>query len=98
MSEQNQMAISPITAGLVGAGIGATNYWVGIGAKPAEGYRNTKELLTLDKDKFEALAKKINESDNAEAKAEFQKLADGRVTVSEAGDTLIKEQAQAKKV
>ncbi len=96
MSEQNQLAISPVAAGLTGAAIGASNYWLGIGAKPAEGYRNTKELLTLEKDKFEALAKTVAEKGDDAAKAEFKKLEDGRVTVSKAGDTLIKEQADAK--
>lgn len=96
MSEQNQLAISPVAAGLTGAAIGASNYWLGIGAKPAEGYRNPKELLTLEKDKFEALAKTVAEKGDDAAKAEFKKLEDGRVTVSKAGDTLIKEQQTAK--
>ncbi len=98
MSEQNQMAISPVTAGLTGAVVGGVgNYFLKVGAKPQEGYRDAKELLTLEKDKFEALKKEIDESDNADAKAEFKKLEDGRVTVSEAGDTLVKEQATARK-
>lgn len=98
MSEQNSMAISPVTAGLTGAAIGGIgNYFMGVGAKPEKGYKDAKELLTLENDKFEALKKKINDSDNADAKAEFKKLEDGRVTVSTAGDTLVKEQATARK-
>lgn len=98
MSEQNSMAISPVTAGLTGAQIGGIgNYFMGVGAKPEKGYKDVKELLTLENDKFEALKKKINDSDNADAKAEFKKLEDGRVTVSTAGDTLVKEQATARK-
>ncbi len=97
MSEQNQMAISPVTAGLVGAVAGGgINYFAKIGAKPQEGYRTTQELLTLENDKFEALKQDIEASDNTEAKAEFKKLEDGRTTVSEAGDTLVKEQAKAR--
>lgn len=98
MSEQNQMAISPVTAGLAGAAIGGIgNYVIGVGAKPEKGYKDVKELLTLENDKFEALKKKIEDSDNADAKAEFKKLEDGRVTVSKAGDTLVKEQADARR-
>lgn len=98
MSEQNSMAISPVTAGLTGAAIGGFgNYFMGVGAKPEKGYQDVKELLTLENDKFEALKKKIEDSDNADAKAEFKKLEDGRTTVSSAGDALVKEQADAKK-
>ncbi len=98
MSEQNSMAISPVTAGLAGAAIGGIgNYFMGVGAKPEKGYKDVKELLTLENDKFEALKKKIEDSDNADAKAEFKKLEDGRVTVSKAGDTLVKEQADARR-
>ncbi len=98
MSEQNSMAISPVTAGLTGAAIGGIgNYFMGVGAKPEKGYKDVKELLTLENDKFEALKKKIEDSDNADAKAEFKKLEDGRVTVSKAGDTLVKEQADARR-
>lgn len=98
MSEQNSMAISPVTAGLAGAAIGGIgNYVIGVGAKPEKGYKDVKELLTLENDKFEALKKKIEDSDNADAKAEFKKLEDGRVTVSKAGDTLVKEQADARR-
>ncbi len=98
MSEQNSMAISPVTAGLAGAAIGGIgNYFMGVGAKPEKGYKDVKELLTLENDKFEALKNKIEDSDNADAKAEFKKLEDGRVTVSKAGDTLVKEQADARR-
>ena len=98
MSEQNSMAISPVTAGLAGAAIGGIgNYVIGVGAKPEKGYKDVKELLTLENDKFEALKTKIEDSDNADAKAEFKKLEDGRVTVSKAGDTLVKEQADARR-
>ncbi len=97
MSEQNSMAISPVTAGLAGAIGGIGNYVIGVGAKPEKGYKDVKELLTLENDKFEALKKKIEDSDNADAKAEFKKLEDGRVTVSKAGDTLVKEQADARR-
>ena len=96
MSEQNQLAISPVTAGLTGAAIGGVgNYFLGVGAKPQKGYGTTKELLTLEKDKFEALAKTVEEKGDDAAKAEFKKLADGRVTVSAAGDALVKEQKTA---
>ena len=98
MSEQNQMAISPVTAGLTGAAIGGIgNYFLGVGAAPKKGYKDAKELLTLEPDKFEKLKKEIDASDNAEAKAEFQKLEEGRVTVSRAGDTLETTKAEAKK-
>ena len=97
MSEQNQLAISPVAAGLTGAAIGGVgNYFLGVGAKPAKGYGSTKELLTLEKDKFEALAKAVEEKGDDAAKAEFKKLADGRVTVSEAGDALVREQANTR--
>ncbi|MCM1010016.1 MAG: hypothetical protein NC390_03935 [Fusobacterium sp.] len=96
MSEQNQMAISPVTAGLVGAGVGATNYFVGIGAKPKEGYRNTTELLNLKDDEFKKLADKIEKDGDDAAKTEFKKLQDGRTTVSSAGDALITEQANTR--
>lgn len=98
MSEQNQMAISPVTAGLTGAAIGGVgNYFLGVGAAPKKGYKDTKELLTLENDKFEELKKKIDASDNTDAKTEFKKLEDGRKIVSSAGDTLEKEQATARK-
>ncbi len=98
MSEQNSMAISPVTAGLAGAAIGGVgNYFLDVGAKPEKGYRDTKELLTLPNDKFEALKKKIDDSDNDGAKTEFKKLEDGRVTVTAAGDELVKSQNEAKK-
>lgn len=98
MSEQNQMAISPVTAGLTGAAIGGIgNYFLGVGAAPKKGFKDTKELLTLEPDKFEELKKKIDASSNEEAKTEFKKLEDGRKIVSSAGDTLEKEQAAARK-
>ena len=98
MSEQNQMAISPVTAGLTGAAIGGIgNYFLGVGAAPKKGYKDAKELLTLEPDKFEELKKKVDASSNEEAKTEFKKLEDGRKIVSSAGDTLEKEQATARK-
>lgn len=97
MSEQNQMAISPVTAGLTGAAIGGIgNYFIGVGAKPKDGYKNAQELLTLKDDEFKKIADEIKASDNADAKAEFKKLEDGRTTVSSAGDALVKEQATAR--
>lgn len=97
MSEQNQMAISPVTAGLTGAAIGGIgNYFMGVGASPKKGYKDTKELLTLKDDEFKKLADKINEKGSEEAKTEFKKLEDGRVTVSKAGDSLVKEQKVAR--
>lgn len=98
MSEQNQMAISPVTAGLTGAAIGGVgNYFLGVGAAPKKGYKDAKELLTLEQDKFEKLKKEIDASDNAGAKAEFTKLEKGRKIVSSAGDTLETEKAKARK-
>lgn len=97
MSEQNSMAISPVTAGLVGAAAGGIgNYFLGVGARPEKGYQDVKELLTLEKDKFEALKKDIEASDDAAAKEAFKKLEGGRVTVSQAGDQLVKDQTDAK--
>lgn len=98
MSEQNQMAISPVTAGLTGAAIGGIgNYFLGVGAAPKKGYKDAKELLTLEPDKFEKLKKEIDASDNNDAKIEFKKVEDGRKIVSSAGETLEKEQATARK-
>ena len=98
MSEQNQMAISPVTAGLTGAAIGGIgNYFLGVGAAPKKGYKDAKELLTLEPDKFEKLKKEIDASDNNDAKIEFKKVEDGRKIVSSAGETLEKEQAAARK-
>ena len=98
MSEQNQMAISPVTAGLTGAAIGGIgNYFLGVGAAPKKGYKDAKELLTLESDKFEKLKKEIDASDNNDAKIEFKKVEDGRKIVSSAGETLEKEQATARK-
>ena len=98
MSEQNQMAISPVTAGLTGAAIGGIgNYFLGVGAAPKKGYKDAKELLTLEQDKFEKLKKEIDASDNNDAKIEFKKVEDGRKIVSSAGETLEKEQATARK-
>lgn len=97
MSEQNSMAISPVTAGLTGAAIGGVgNYFLGVGAKPKEGYRNATELLNLKDDEFKKLADKIEKDGDDAAKTEFKKLQDGRTTVSSAGDALVKEQATAK--
>lgn len=98
MSEQNQMAISPVTAGLTGAAVGGIgNYFLGVGAAPKKGYKDAKELLTLEPDKFEKLKKEIDASDNNDAKIEFKKVEDGRKIVSSAGETLEKEQATARK-
>ena len=98
MSEQNQMAISPVTAGLTGAAVGGIgNYFLGVGAAPKKGYKDAKELLTLESDKFEKLKKEIDASDNNDAKIEFKKVEDGRKIVSSAGETLEKEQATARK-
>ena len=98
MSEQNQMAISPVTAGLTGAAIGGIgNYFLGVGAAPKKGFKDAKELLTLESDKFEKLKKEIDASDNNDAKIEFKKVEDGRKIVSSAGETLEKEQATARK-
>lgn len=99
MSEQNSMAISPVTAGLTGAVIGGIgNHYAGIGAKTKEGFRDTKELLTLKEDEFKSLKEKVEKDGDEAAKTEFKKLEDGRTTVSSAGDELVKQQTDAKAV
>lgn len=98
MSEQNQMAINPVYAGLAGAAIGGIgNYFAGIGVKQKEGYRDAKELLTLKDDEFKKLADKIEKDGDDAAKTEFKKVQDGRKIVSSAGDSLEKEQKAARK-
>ena len=83
MSEQNQLAISPVTAGVIGAGAGAA-----AGAFiPGMPFRNIKSeyasaqnLLTLEKDQFE----KLKPADDAaeEIKNNYDTFVSGRKEIA----------------
>lgn len=83
MSEQNQLAISPVTAGVIGAGAGAA-----AGAFiPGMPFRNIKSeyasaqnLLTLEKDQFE----KLKPADDAaeEIKNTYDTFVSGRKEIA----------------
>ena len=83
MSDQNQLAISPVTAGVVGAGVGAA-----AGAFiPGMPFRNIKSeyasaqnLLTLEKDQFE----KLKPADDAaeEIKNTYDTFVSGRKEIA----------------
>ena len=85
MSEQNQLAISPVTAGVIGAGAGAA-----AGAFiPGMPFRNIKSeyasaqnLLTLEKDQFE----KLKPADDAaeEIKNTYDTFVSGRKEIAAA--------------
>lgn len=86
MSEQNQMAISPVTAGLAGAAIGGT---AGALIKPLQpinkDYKDVKTLLTMEQDKFEKISKPADDA-TQEIKDNYKTIEDGRKKISEAGD------------
>lgn len=86
MSEQNSMAINPVYAGLGGAAIGGA---AGALIKPLQSvqsdYREVKNLLTMDKDKFEKIEKPADDA-TAEIKDNYKVIEDGRKKISEAGD------------
>lgn len=83
MSEQNQLAISPVTAGVIGAGAGAA-----AGAFiPGMPFRNIKSeyasaqnLLTLEKDQFEKLKPADDAAD--EIKNTYDTFVSGRKEIA----------------
>lgn len=86
MSEQNQMAISPVTAGLVGAGVGALGGATIKAVQPIQkDYKDVKNLLTMEKDSFEKISAPADDA-AAEIKDNFKIIEDGRKKISEAGD------------
>lgn len=96
MSEQNQMAISPITAGLTGAVVGGAGGYFIKGLQPVQSeYKDVKNLLTMDADKFEPV-KNAAKDVEGDLKTAYTTLEEGRRIVSSAGEELIKSQNTAR--
>ena len=96
MSEQNQLAISPVTAGVIGAGAGAAAgaFIPGMPFRNIKSeYANAQNLLTLEKDQFE----KLKPADDAaeEIKNTYDTFVSGRKEIAAAKEaaeeTLLKD-------
>ncbi len=95
MSEQNSMAISPVTAGIIGAGAGAIAGGTIKALQPKlSGYGDAKALLTMEKDSFEKISKP-GDGAAEDIKTSYSTIEEGRKIISEAGDTLEKTNTEA---